>query len=1363
MKRCYLNIGTEHEILDVRSFGNNLYVLDLDQKLIIFDFSFVESTQYLSYENVSIHENSFAKMKEEVNAKRIVRYLPHRTIQKSINSLIKKEYYEAESYSQIRFLKNMILAISQKVILFSETETISTDINLESYDHIELFFKNQICIILKLDFNLADFFELCFESCDYVFLTSTEGHIYYLSEDILTFIWTNRTNITSSNRYLEVMSTENNKILINLRLPRITALPLSKITGFFMDNQNVFFVQSKYKSYFKFGLKSLIELRNSILKTIARNENMDSGSIVYEEITFREDRHNIYEKIHSRFSKEIRRAFKYENFYMFISDKIDEHDCILEELISSLDDSESSKYIILTKAGKLLIFPLFVSAFESINSAEIHFIDTGVHPIEKIFITNGSAIITDQRSIHIIDLDKNEWTTKYVIKLNNNLKEIFHEFSEKDEEKISDKLELNWLETKSLQKTKFNLKGKLINVKKVNFYRSESEEDSVISKLRVLQYENRTIQIMILRDYYYLLEDYSHENVIVSALYDSVTNFMYLCFEDCIVEVFRVELESIRKILASKNLLQKSIGNLSEIKIGIQNAIKNFVEPLKTIKLTIDNFPILRPLIKDYYHTFNDFNNINWFAQSDIIKKSKYNDVILYHFKYFYNYFNMCYNDVQKYVQNTTSLVKNMDEVFKQTKPVNNEEKKNAPDDMFKMLGGTYPDELSVADFSKRNIFNLDLRNFHHFLTNLNSDRFQFLREKFNVLPIFFLYLNNKTELGHVIKEKTKQEIDPDKLFSNMFREFLKDSLENVVIEQRGNQVLYMKLQQLENDISGINYNTFSIFKNDSHWKVEFLSYFFQHFLYENPEPTLPLYNLARTFHLKIPFFENQLAIQGLGNSMSFFLPSLDSPEFYVDLLNTNDLLHTVVLTSITSFLLSYPHLSQQLSQSIAFELFNQFVIKRKSQINLFVLVLYFFNDNLLISASAHYLLNKLTADKDLYLNKLHISSHITKKILDIFNKQIVKITKPDDQLSKLELSLLMILIMSLNASEWQSKTSIKSTIFAFIELISVKNCITNSFFVISILKFLIKSIDKLLNKIPNSVLDLLIHQLHYLTLYYGLSLEKGSNDMTFMNSELLDPRLRNNSKLFTLLKEIQYQPTDIQSSIRRQCFKILKIIADKNINVLLSVFHKIIDEYEHFYITNINILDIVRYLVKFDDRKLANNLEAIVLLVLKSLDPHKPELRLKCQDFATKTLRSILNRYPYTTFNQKTQHFAVANNFNKIIIYDLKMALEWKILQGHTKTISAICIHEEGKLLASFSYEEERLLIFKIDYPGFFASILARSDRIEKEVSMKYYLQKYVSTLSESEMLKWDLKFLDYHHVILKEDTNKIKIMINL
>lgn len=86
--------------------------------------------------------------------------------------------------------------------------------------------------------------------------------------------------------------------------------------------------------------------------------------------------------------------------------------------------------------------------------------------------------------------------------------------------------------------------------------------------------------------------------------------------------------------------------------------------------------------------------------------------------------------------------------------------------------------------------------------------------------------------------------------------------------------------------------------------------------------------------------------------------------------------------------------------------------------------------------------------------------------------------------------------------------------------------------------------------------------------------------------------------------------------------------------SLLLTAFHQLQDDYEHFYFTHINIIDLIKFLIKFDDDKLKYRLDHLISLILKALDPHKPDLRPKCQEFATKTLKSILKRYQFTDFN---------------------------------------------------------------------------------------------------------------------------------
>ncbi len=98
------------------------------------------------------------------------------------------------------------------------------------------------------------------------------------------------------------------------------------------------------------------------------------------------------------------------------------------------------------------------------------------------------------------------------------------------------------------------------------------------------------------------------------------------------------------------------------------------------------------------------------------------------------------------------------------------------------------------------------------------------------------------------------------------------------------------------------------------------------------------------------------------------------------------------------------------------------------------------------------------------------------------------------------------------------------------------------------------------------------------------------------------------------LISEINFQPIEIRILLRKQATKIIKLLAGLNLNMVLKVFHKLLEDYEHFVFTHINILDLIRFLIKHDDeKKLKKRLDLVIHLIMKSLDPHKPELRSKC------------------------------------------------------------------------------------------------------------------------------------------------------
>lgn len=91
-------------------------------------------------------------------------------------------------------------------------------------------------------------------------------------------------------------------------------------------------------------------------------------------------------------------------------------------------------------------------------------------------------------------------------------------------------------------------------------------------------------------------------------------------------------------------------------------------------------------------------------------------------------------------------------------------------------------------------------------------------------------------------------------------------------------------------------------------------------------------------------------------------------------------------------------------------------------------MVLYFFNDSLPLSAAAHYLINKFSKEKALYSKKLEASKNKKLQLIDIF-KQLLDKMVSSENLSKLELTFLMSILLLIPPAEWMGDVVITSSI----------------------------------------------------------------------------------------------------------------------------------------------------------------------------------------------------------------------------------------------------------------------------------------------------------------------------------------------
>ena len=162
---------------------------------------------------------------------------------------------------------------------------------------------------------------------------------------------------------------------------------------------------------------------------------------------------------------------------------------------------------------------------------------------------------------------------------------------------------------------------------------------------------------------------------------------------------------------------------------------------------------------------------------------------------------------------------------------------------------------------------------------------------------------------------------------------------------------------------------------------------------------------------------------------------------------------------------------------------------------------------------------------------------------------------------------------------------------------------------------------------------------------------------------------------------------------------------------------------------------------------------------MIGALDPAQPDMRRGCLKACTKGLHELVKRFPMTSFHKDTQRFAVGTIEAVIIIYDLRTATKWRVLEGHRSPVVALAFSPNGSQLGSYSSEEATVRSWDTGRSGFFGDILSIQGRCLKEVK----LQRTKQPGSAVDVLKHcDFSWIAKRRVALaREDGSQLRLKI--
>ncbi|TDH71943.1 hypothetical protein CCR75_003410 [Bremia lactucae] len=130
----------------------------------------------------------------------------------------------------------------------------------------------------------------------------------------------------------------------------------------------------------------------------------------------------------------------------------------------------------------------------------------------------------------------------------------------------------------------------------------------------------------------------------------------------------------------------------------------------------------------------------------------------------------------------------------------------------------------------------------------------------------------------------------------------------------------------------------------------------------------------------------------------------------------------------------------------------------------------------------------------------------------------------------------------------------------------------------------------------------------------------------------------------------------------------------------------------------------------------LCRHLPALIDTIMACLEPTKPDRRRRCLPLSTRCLHGLVRRFPMVDFHQETQRLALGTMDAVIVIYDLRTATKWRVLDGHGSAVSAVRFRLDGQVLVSYAARDGSVRWWNSGNAGLFGGMLKMHQSCLKE-----------------------------------------------
>lgn len=1294
-----LELPSRNQLVDFVRDGNVVFLLDVDQKLTIVDFSFLESSDSISSEKIAY---DFRKNCQ-------VRFLPLRSTQNRIEDSVRLENYRMKVFTQMFVLENLLLLFSQNLVQilrvsdFFESKAVTSFESRKKFSEIyPLLVGNILEVVVEKTFLVS------FKGSTFFVCQTEDKELFSISSSYVRRLWSQAENSKSEEKRLEV-DFALTKINISLNSSIVSVIPTDE--SLILRSKDETF-KIDFSEFFEKNEELVFETRST------HQESQSSFLRIFSVTSLPEEnsKKSFFEVILSKFSPIFQRYLTSNDLKSILYAHFSERDEIKLETIASIGPKKGNFLLLITSRGNILAIPLQVPIkFNKLTKIELFYCPIECEGVTKLYFAHDSVVLVKDDQLVRVSWVKSSTFRKVSI-------------SNPSERVVQNKFKLFGIEISP----KHRALPLCSIIKEITPLRALSSPvtQTLFENSYVLRSEQNSIQVVLLPQMLTLVDEINCDSPLLTSCYDQEYEFLHLFFENGSVIVFRFDLSEIESILEHQTLIDN--------RDDLQNLIKDQITKVKAFNVSFESMGIFKKVLKNFYETYIDFDSTQWFEQTSSSRPSSFNANLLRSLRIFFNFNNFVLLDLSQISSNNKTILKETKD-FRDGK---------SPESFQLQTSKNYEKKFGVVATA----INQSVSKPGCLLNNIKNDRFFFAREALGSLPVLFHLAENRRVISAELKERYGLSSSVDEVFLDVFRHLMEDLSRSSLKAPISEGIESLDLRKIGFELGySINLKTQSSLKNPHVFQEIFFSNF-SGLLMKLLPSSESLRFLIRSAHIKTPLLKIKLGFQGVGTSMTLFEDSIDS-SFFQSVISGDEPFFEYVrlnlLIGLLSYVISVSGVNLDHSIELGEQLFHFFYLSPSRQFNTFALMLNYFSDSEFAFGGCNFLLNAIRSlSQNNQICRILPKRLQSKDIISFYN-QYASLQEKAADLSKVDLSLLATVLIQIPNDEWWQVNRLKETSRSIFQSIEMNRIVKSPFFMISIFKFISKLEPQLYNLLRPEH-ESLSFELPIIYLFVSLSFPKEHHEGS-ISEALIDVKHKNNVKIKEMIEEVRTLPMDLRITLRNLILKLHKILVDVNTPMVLRAFGKILHEYQSWELPQIAVLELLRYLIRNSGEGFEEHLNQILKLILTIIDPRRSYMKKQSSIFVTHVFSTIQFRFQNVAFNQATQKCAVGGG-GQVILYNLENGSEWAVLSSHEKKTDSMSFSERGDFLASFSLEERKILVWNLADSGFFAAFRAKKGKPFRAIDVGQELRNVSWKDFEGKKLRWKVKLDDSRTLLLKE-----------